>query len=91
MLAKLINGQISFAPQKLYVNGRLVTNPSDSLLESLGYQQVIESEMPNEAVPEMCQAMWIYPIVVLLQSLLLIIMVFRLLRQIYLQAVKLLQ
>lgn len=53
MLAKLINGQISFAPQKLYVNGRLVTNPSDSLLESLGYQQVIESEMPNEAVPGM--------------------------------------
>lgn len=53
MLAKLINGQISFAPKKLYVNGRLVTSPSDSLLESLGYQQVIESEMPDEAVPGM--------------------------------------
>lgn len=53
MLAKLINGQISFAPKKLYVNGRLVTSPSDSLLESLGYQQVIESEMPEEAVPGM--------------------------------------
>lgn len=53
MLAKLINGQISFAPKKLYVNGRLVTSPSDSLLESLGYQQVIESEIPDEAVPGM--------------------------------------
>lgn len=53
MLAKLINGQISFAPKQLYVNGKLVTNPSDSLLESLGYQQVIESEMPEEAVPGM--------------------------------------
>ena len=53
MLAKLINGQIAFAPKQLYVNGKLVTNPSDSLLESLGYQQVIESEMPEEAVPGM--------------------------------------
>ena len=57
MLAKLINGVLSYAPRKIIVNGKTIFNPPETLLKEQGYKDVETSEAPvvstqtQQAVP----------------------------------------
>ena len=46
MLAKLIGGDISYAPRKIVVDGKTIFNPPDTLLKEQGYKDVETSEAP---------------------------------------------
>ena len=47
MLAKLINGALSYAPRKIVVDGKTIFNPGDTLLREQGYKDVETSEAPT--------------------------------------------
>ena len=47
MLAKLINGALSYAPKKIIVDGKTIFNPTDTLLKEQGYKDVELSEAPT--------------------------------------------
>ena len=57
MLAKLINGALSYAPKKIIANGKTIFNPPETLLKEQGYKDVETSEAPavstqtRQAVP----------------------------------------
>lgn len=57
MLAKLINGALSYAPKKIIVDGKTIFNPGEELLKEQGYKDVETSEAPavstqtQQAVP----------------------------------------
>ena len=57
MLAKLINGALSYAPKKIIVNGKTIFNPPDTLLKTQGYKDIETSSAPvvstqtQQAVP----------------------------------------
>lgn len=57
MLAKLIDGAISYAPRKIIVDGKTIFNPTDTLLKDRGYKDVETAEAPavstqtQQAVP----------------------------------------
>lgn len=53
MLAKLINGALSYAPRKIIADGKTIFNPGDTLLRQQGYKDVETSEAP--AVPTQTQ------------------------------------
>lgn len=53
MLAKLINGALSYAPRKIIVDGKTIFNPGEELLKAQGYKDVETSEAP--AVSEQTQ------------------------------------
>ena len=58
MLAKLINGSLSYAPRKLYINNQIIFNPTDAQLKERGYKEVETTEateaptMTQQAVPK---------------------------------------
>ena len=47
MLAKLIGGELSYAPKKIIVDGKTIFNPTDTLLREQGYKDVETSEAPT--------------------------------------------
>ena len=47
LLAKLIDGDISYAPRKIVVGGMTIFNPDDSLLREQGYKDVETTEAPT--------------------------------------------
>lgn len=49
MLAKLINGALSYAPKKIIVDGKTIFNPSEELLKEQGYKELQTTEMPDDA------------------------------------------
>lgn len=57
MLAKLINGALSYAPKKIIIDGKTIFNPGEELLKEQGYKDVETSEAPavstqtQQAVP----------------------------------------
>ncbi len=57
MLAKLINGALSYAPKKIIVDGKTIFNPPETLLKEQGYKDVETSSAPavstqtQQAVP----------------------------------------
>lgn len=57
ILAKLIDGAISYAPKKIIIDGKTIFNPADTLLQEQGYKDVETSEAPavstqtQQAVP----------------------------------------
>lgn len=57
MLAKLINGALSYAPKKIIVDGKTIFNPGDDILRGQGYKDVETSSAPlvstqtQQAVP----------------------------------------
>ena len=53
MLAKLINGALSYAPKKIIVDGKTIFNPSEAILKEQGYKEIETSEAP--AVPTQTQ------------------------------------
>lgn len=46
ILAKLINGALSYAPRKIIVEGKTIFNPDENLLKEQGYKDVETSEAP---------------------------------------------
>lgn len=57
MLAKLINGALSYAPKKIIVDGKTIFNPPEDVLKERGYKDVETSSAPavstqtQQAVP----------------------------------------
>lgn len=57
ILAKLINGALSYAPKKIIVDGKTIFNPSEDTLKAQGYKDVETSSAPvvstqtQQAVP----------------------------------------
>ena len=47
MLAKLINGALSYAPKKIIVDGKTIFNPPEDVLKEQGYKDVELSEAPT--------------------------------------------
>ena len=49
ILAKLINGALSYAPKKIIVDGKTIFNPPETLLKEQGYKELQTAEMPDDA------------------------------------------
>ena len=49
ILAKLINGAISYATRKIIVDGKTIFNPTDTLLKEQGYKEMQTTDMPDDA------------------------------------------
>ena len=49
ILAKLVNGAISYAPKKIIIDGKTIFNPADTLLKEQGYKDVETTEVPDDA------------------------------------------
>lgn len=49
ILAKLINGALSYAPKKIIVDGKTIFNPEEELLKEQGYKEIRESDIPDDA------------------------------------------
>lgn len=49
LLAKLIDGAISYAPRKIVVDGKTIFNPAYTLLREQGYKDVYTVDMPDDA------------------------------------------
>ena len=47
MLAKLINGALSYAPRKIMVDGKTIFNPSEDILKAQGYKDVETTSAPE--------------------------------------------
>ena len=47
MLAKLIDGALSYAPRKIIIDGKTIFNPADDLLREQGYKDVETYEAPT--------------------------------------------
>lgn len=47
MLAKLINGALSYAPKKIIIDGKTIFNPGEELLKKQGYKDVETTEAPT--------------------------------------------
>lgn len=47
ILAKLINGALSYAPRKIIVDGKTIFNPPDTVLKEQGYKDVETTEAPT--------------------------------------------
>lgn len=47
MLAKLINGALSYAPRKIVIDGRTIFNPPEDMLKEQGYKDVETAEAPT--------------------------------------------
>lgn len=48
MYAKLTNGALRRAPNKIIYNSRIVFNPPDKMLSELGYYPVLYTDMPMD-------------------------------------------
>ena len=46
MLAKLVNGALSYAPRKIIIDGKTIFNPNEELLKEQGYKDVETTEAP---------------------------------------------
>lgn len=46
ILAKLINGALSYAPKKIVIDGKTIFNPEEDVLRGQGYKDVETSEAP---------------------------------------------
>ena len=46
MLAKLINGALSYAPRKIVIDGKTIFNPPEDMLKEQGYKDVETTEAP---------------------------------------------
>lgn len=49
MLAKLINGALSYAPKKIIIDGKTIFNPGEELLKKQGYKEMQTTDMPDDA------------------------------------------
>lgn len=49
MLGKIINGQLTYPPNRIVLNGMQIFNPTEEQLISAGYKPIVEIDMPDDA------------------------------------------
>lgn len=49
MLGKIINGQLTYPPHRIILNGMQIFNPTETQLISAGYKPIVETDMPDDA------------------------------------------
>lgn len=52
MLGKIINGQLTYPPNRIVLNGMQIFNPTDEQLMQVGYKPITETPMPEDPAPE---------------------------------------
>lgn len=52
MLGKIVNGQLTYPPHRIILNGMQIFNPTDDQLMQVGYKTITETPMPEEPAPE---------------------------------------
>lgn len=49
MLGKIINGQLTYPPNRIVLSGMQIFNPTETQLVSAGYKPIVEIDMPDDA------------------------------------------
>ena len=49
---KIINGKLTYAPNRIVLSGMQIFNPTDDHLTQAGYKPVTETPMPEEPAPD---------------------------------------
>lgn len=49
MLGKIINGILTYPPNRIVLDGMQIFNPTETQLISDGYKPIIETDMPDDA------------------------------------------
>ena len=52
MLGKIINGILTYPPNRIILNGMQIFNPTDDQLIQVGYKTITETPMPEGPAPE---------------------------------------
>ena len=52
MLGKIIDGVLTYPPNRIVLNGMQIFNPTDDQLIQVGYKPITETPMPEEPAPE---------------------------------------
>ena len=52
MLGKIINGQLTYPPHRIVLDGMQIFNPTDDQLIQVGYKPITETPMPEDPAPE---------------------------------------
>ena len=52
MLGKIINGQLTYPPHRIILNGMQIFNPTEDQLIQVGYKPITETPVPEEPAPE---------------------------------------
>lgn len=52
MLGKIINGQLTYPPHRLVLDGMQIFNPTEEQLSQAGYKPITETAIPEEPAPE---------------------------------------
>ena len=49
MLGKIIDGVLTYPPNRIVLNGMQIFNPTDDQLIQVGYKPITETDMPDDA------------------------------------------
>lgn len=49
MLGKIIDGQLTYPPHRIVIDGMQIFNPTETQLISVGYKLIVETDMPDDA------------------------------------------
>lgn len=52
MLGKIIDGQLTYPPNRIVLNGMQIFNPTTDQLSQVGYKPITETAMPEDPAPE---------------------------------------
>lgn len=52
MLGKIIDGVLTYPPNRIVLNGMQIFNPTDEQLMQVGYKTITETPMPEDPAPE---------------------------------------
>ena len=52
MLGKIIDGVLTYPPNRIVLNGMQIFNPTDDQLIQVGYKPITETPRPEEPAPE---------------------------------------
>ena len=52
MLGKIIDGVLTYPPNRIVLNGMQIFNPTEEQLMQVGYKPITETPMPEEPAPE---------------------------------------
>lgn len=52
MLGKIIDGVLTYPPNRIVLNGMQIFNPTDDQLIQVGYKPITETPIPEEPAPE---------------------------------------
>ena len=52
MLGKIIDGNLTYPPHRIVLNGMQIFNPTDEQLIQSGFKTIVETDIPEEPSPE---------------------------------------